>query len=173
MRFTSIAVLGAVALLAACGQQKAADETGSPPTAPAATNVPATTPTAAAAAPQPPGGRLEPKPGLWRTTLEGAGALPETCAKPEDIEALRQAQAASSGGRTCNPDNPFRREGDAWIARTTCDLHAGGRSETVMTVSGDLGARYRVEVVTTHKDVPYDALPDSRIAYTAERVGDC
>lgn len=171
MHFPSSAVLGTAVLAAACGQQKVADDVASAPAA-ALADTPA--PALSAAEPKSAGGRLEPRPGLWRLTLEGARAtLPEACAKPEDIEALRQAQAASTGGRTCNPDNPFRREGEAWVARTKCDLLAGGRTETVMTVSGDLSARYRVEVATTYSDVPGDALPDTRIAYNAERVGDC
>lgn len=163
MRFTSFAVLGAAVALSACqqGEGPAAADAGTSPPAEAVTGQPAAS-------------RLEPRRGLWQITLDGSqGPMPAMCGTGENLEGLREMQAAASGGRLCNPDNPFRREGAAWVARTRCDLHTGGRSLTVMTITGDLNARFRVEIVNSFHDMPYEPRPGTRIAYTVERTGDC
>jgi hypothetical protein len=180
LRFITFAALGAAAaVLTACEQPVPADA-GTPltveatPDRPAAaaaveTAADAAVETAVAAAPEPAAPRLEPRRGLWRTTLDGGEPMPAMCGTGENLEGLRQAQANASGGIRCNPDNPFRREGDAWVARTNCTLHSGGPAETVMTVTGDLDTRFRVEIATTN----HGQKPDTRIAYTVERDGDC
>lgn len=162
MRFMMVAVAGAALTLAACSQgggktegQAGAGETGA--SAPAAS--------------------MEgPRPGLWRVTTSMAG-LPAG-ATPAPVETcVSSATFEVPGGAAMSPDakcttQPFRREGDAMVTHTICEMQAGIKSDSTIRVTGDFSSRYTMQVTSTTTGAPAPT-PETTITMNAERLGDC
>jgi hypothetical protein len=168
----TIILLGvSAALLAGCqrsGEPAAdsADAAGSPAAA--------TAPGATAAPPALTG----PKPGLWRMTtrMEGLPAemkMPavETCVTATTFEDLQRGQN-NQAGASCTQQS-FRREGDAWVGKATCEYGTGMKSEISTRISGDVNSRYQMTIATRNTGGPANTMPDTNMTILAERLGDC
>lgn len=177
MRIKTVTVAGLAALiLAACGQgdDKAADAratderaTGERPAAPV---VPASAP-----------GRMDtPKPGLWRITTRMSGmpegmATPsvETCMRQESFADLRRGpDGRAPEGVRCG-EQTFRREGNAMVGHSVCDMPNGVRAVSDTRVTGDFDRRYTMEVKTRMTPAPAPSMAETTMTVTAERIGDC
>lgn len=117
-----------------------------------------------------------PKPGLWRVTTAMAGmpggAAPapvETCITSATFEA--PGGSAATPGATCTTQ-PFRRDGDAMVSSTVCEMQGGMKSESAIRVSGDFSSRYTMEVKSKMTGAPAP-MPETTMTMTAERIGDC
>jgi hypothetical protein len=117
-----------------------------------------------------------PRPGLWRVTTSmaglpgGAAAAPvETCVTAATFEA--PGGAAATPGAECTTQ-PFRREGDAMVTTTVCQMQGGMRSESNIRASGDFSSRYTMEVKSKITGAPAP-MPETTLTMTAERLGDC
>lgn len=118
-----------------------------------------------------------PRPGLWRVTTSvagmpgaGAAAAPptEVCITQATFEA--PGGSASAPGATCT-NQPFRREGDAMVSSSTCDVQ-GMKTETNIRVTGDFTSRYTMEAKTKTTGGPAQ-MPEITTTMNAERIGDC
>lgn len=163
---TNILFAGAAALtLAACGsggeavEGKKADEAK----APASSGLPS-----------------GPTPGLWRITTQMAGmpagvAMPaiETCVTRQDFADMQRSPGQEAPeGVECS-EQTFRRDGDAMVGHSVCEMPGGGRAETDMRVTGDFSRRYTMEVRTRMTPAPAPSVAETTMTMTAERIGDC
>lgn len=119
-----------------------------------------------------------PKPGLWRVTTSVAGMPGAAAAAPPATEVcVTQATfeapggSASTPGATCNTQ-PFRREGDAVVSSSVCEMQGGMKTETNIRVTGDFTSRYTMEAKTKTTGGPAQ-MPEITTTMNAERVGDC
>lgn len=167
MRRITLTLAGCVGLaLTACGQGD--DKTPAAKAAVEAESAPAAA------------GMEGPRPGLWRITTQVQGmpagmAMPaiETCVTRQDFSEMQRGpgQEVSEGAR-CSEQN-VRRDGDAMVAHSVCDMPDGGRAETDMRVTGDFSRRYSMEVRTRMTPAPAPSMADTTMTMTAERIGDC
>ena len=161
-----LAVGVAAAVLAGCQRSEEANDSADAADAPAAATTAA------------PPALTGPKPGLWRMTtrMEGMPAgmeMPaiETCVQATTFEDLQRGQNNQAGAE-CSQQS-FRREGDAWVGKATCEYGTGMKSEISTRVSGDVNSRYRMDVATKNTGGPANSMPDATMTITAERLGDC
>lgn len=120
-----------------------------------------------------------PRPGLWRITTRIPGmpagvALPaiETCVTRQDFSEMRRGPGQAPDGVQCT-EQRFRRDGDAMVGHSVCNMPDGVRAETDMRVTGDLSRRYSTEVRTRMTPAPDPSMADTTMTMTAERIGDC
>jgi hypothetical protein len=133
--------------------------------------------TAGAAGAAAPAASMEgPRPGLWRVTTAMAGmpggaamAPVETCITSSTFEA--PGGTSATPGAECTTQ-PFRRDGDAMVSSTVCQMQGGMKSESNIRVSGDFSSRYTMEVKSKTTGAPA-AIPETTMTMTAERLGDC
>lgn len=125
-----------------------------------------------------PSGSMDgPKPGLWRVTTSMAGmpggapaiAPVETCIASSTFEA--PGGSTATPGANCTTQ-PFRRDGDAMVSSTVCEMQGGMKSESNIRVTGDFSSRYTMEVKSKTTGAPA-AIPETTMTMTAERIGDC
>lgn len=166
MRTITITLAGFAALaLAACGQ--GADKAAGDPVE-----------TAGGATPAP--GRMDaPRPGLWRVTTRMAGlpggvATPsvETCVRHETFADMQHGPGRMPEGVRCS-EQTFRREGNAMVGHSVCDMPNGVRAVSDTRVTGDFDSRYTMEVKTRMTPAPSPAMTGTAMTMTAERIGDC
>lgn len=119
-----------------------------------------------------------PKPGLWRVTTSVAGMPGAGAAAPAPAEVcITQATfeapggSASTPGATCT-SQPFRRDGDAMVGGSVCEMQGGMKTETNIRVTGDFSSRYTMEAKTKTTGGPA-AMPEITTTMNAERIGDC
>lgn len=167
MRKITLGLAGCIGLaLTACGQ---GDDK-----APAAKADSGSGPAAAVA------GMEGPRPGLWRITASVPGmpdgvAMPaiETCVTRQDFSEMQRGPGQeTSEGVECS-EQSFRRDGDAIVGHSVCNMPNGVRAETDMRVTGDLSSRYSTEVRTRMTPAPDPSMADTTMTMTAERIGDC
>jgi len=172
MRITTITLAGLAALtltaltLAACGQGD--DKTTGEPADAAPVAAPA------------PGKMDAPTPGLWRIATRMSGmpegmATPavETCMKQESFaEMQRGPDGQMPEGVSCS-EQTFRREGDAMVGHSVCDMPNGVRAVSDTRVTGDFASRYTMEVRTRMTPAPAPSMAETTMTMTAERIGDC
>ncbi|MNS97145.1 hypothetical protein D3C86_1485470 [compost metagenome] len=118
-----------------------------------------------------------PKPGLWRISTEmkgmagGAAVAPvETCLKEAKLETPQTPGQAA--GVSCTTQ-PMKREGDAMVGGSVCEMPGGMKTESAIRVTGDFNSRYVTEVKTKMSPAPTPAMAETTMTMTAERIGDC
>ncbi len=133
-----------------------------------------------AKAPTAAGPPVGPTPGLWRITTRMAGmpagvAMPaiETCVTRRDFPDMgRGPGRRAPEGVECG-EQTFRRDGDAMVGHSVCEMPGGGQAETDMRVTGDFSRRYTMEVRTRMTPAPAPSMGETTMTMTAERIGDC
>jgi hypothetical protein len=118
-----------------------------------------------------------PRPGLWRISTDmkgmpgGATVAPvETCLKEAKLEVPQAPGQAA--GVSCSTQ-PMKREGDAVVGGSVCEMPGGMKTESVIRVTGDFNSRYVTEVKTKMTPAPTPAMAETTMTMTAERIGDC
>jgi len=169
MRFALALAIGALGL-AACGPgEPAADSAASvtdavaPAPAPAATAAPA----------------LEgPAAGKWRISMTNMMGLTlpstEVC-YAEQVSLAEAEKMQQQAGVTCS-EQSYRREGDAWVGHSVCNMDAGGtpmRVTTDMRVTGDFASKYTMDITSRMDPAPMPDMAETKMIMTAERIGDC
>lgn len=167
MRSIRLALAGLIGLsLTACGQgddkapaSKAAVDAGSAPAAAAMEG---------------------PSPGLWRITTQVPGmpagvAMPaiETCVTQQDFSDMQRGPGQEAPEGVQCSEQSFRRDGDAMVGHSVCDMPDGVRAVTDMRVTGDFSRRYSMEVKTRMTPAPAPSMAETTMTMTAERIGDC
>ncbi|MGV3577542.1 DUF3617 domain-containing protein [Brevundimonas sp.] len=116
-----------------------------------------------------------PQPGLWRVTtamtgVPGGATVPavEHCVTEAQFEAPAQG---SMPGADCTTE-AFRREGDAVVGGTVCQMQ-GMKTESTIRVTGDFSSRYVMEVRTRMDPAPMPEMAETVMTMTGERLGDC
>lgn len=119
-----------------------------------------------------------PKPGKWRitTAMEGmpggaAIAPTEICVTQAVLEAPGGANAQAQGA-DCTV-TPYKREGDATVATSTCKLPGNMTTTSAVRITGDFNSRYVTEVTTKMDPAPAPNLAETKMTITSERIGDC
>lgn len=118
-----------------------------------------------------------PRPGLWRISTDmkgipgGATVAPvETCLKEAKLET--PATPGQTAGVSCTTQ-PMKREGDAMVGGSICEMPGGMKTESAVRVTGDFNSRYVTEVKTKMTPAPTPAMAETTMTMTAERIGDC
>ena len=167
MRIITLALAGVAGLvLTACGQGE--------DTSPA-------TEAAGGADPAPVTAGLDgPRPGLWRITARVPGmpegvAMPpfETCVTRQDFSEMQRGPGQERPEDVRCSEQSFRRDGDAMVGRSVCEMPNGGRAETDFRATGDFSSRYSMEVTTRMTPAPAPSMAETTMTMTAERIGDC
>lgn len=123
-----------------------------------------------------PEGMPRPKPGKWKITMkiEGLPTTPpptEVCYTPEMVSGDAWATGQRPPEIKCS-DESTRREGDAVVAHSVCEL-MGRKTTTDVRFEGDFDSRYTMKTTsTTEPAIPGAPNPQVMTA-TVERLGDC
>lgn len=126
-----------VLALSACG--KGGDKT------PAAGD--AAKPASTAAGPVAPPHR---KPGLWTQTVAMGDFTQTTRLCLDDaVEAKVSLWGAQTSKEMCSRNETHRSLNGSWTFSAVCDMGSGGVTTTTGTATGDFGAKYRIEAVST------------------------
>ncbi len=121
-----------------------------------------------------------PRPGLWRVITRAPGlpegaAMPaiETCVTRQDFSDMQRAPGQDMPDDVRCSEQSFRRDGDAMVGHSVCDMPGGVRTVTDTRVTGDFSRRYSMEVRTRMTPAPTPSMADTTLTMTAERIGDC
>lgn len=121
-----------------------------------------------------------PRPGLWRITASLPG-MPEgitaptfeTCVTRQDFSEMQRGPGQEMPEDVRCSEQSVRREGDAMVGRSVCEMPNGGRAETDFRATGDFSSRYSMEVTTRMTPAPAPSMAETTMSMTAERIGDC
>ena len=117
-----------------------------------------------------------PKPGKWRITTAMDGMPGGAVIPPTEICVTQAVLEAPAAGQTEGAEctvTPYKREGDATVATSSCKLPNNLTATSSVRISGDFNSRYVTEVTTKMDPAPAPNMAETKMTITSERIGDC
>src|SRR5690606_21809537 len=119
-----------------------------------------------------------PAAGKWRISMTNTMGLtlPSTEVCYAEQVSLAEAEKMQQQACVTCSEHSYRREGDAWVGLSVCNMGAGGTPMNVTTdmrVTGDFASKYTMDITSRMDPAPMPDMAETKMIMTAERIGDC